>query len=479
MTVGYDEWALARTPSLLAFAHALADDPRTVDAAVTKALGRMRSRWHRVGHDDPDLEARHHVVRACATPRRAAVVLRVLEERSDAEIAEVLRCSESAVRRHLVRGLAEVRRESRAADPSGGSADDPADGARRQLATRVGSAPTQLLTRQEPTPDRPPRRRRGPGIAALAMAVLVGGVALIAHQSRTPDGVISYPKVHAPDTWRYESYDGVQLQVPDSWGWGSAPIRSTYFSGKDHLGACGSDQAAVLATDDESSYVTSTTSFVGRPVETTARCVTYGAAGTMPEAPAVWFGSPLAVGVKNVGPTLAETRLVGTQHVTVFSGDPAFRRKVLGTAHAVDVDANGCPTRAVTVPTSGPAGLKPDSMSVCVYSQDTGTAVLLYSTTRTLGSAQQYAALVDVARQGRDRCGTPSGRWVALGLHDGDSTRWDVANPACAEIQRGGGRSVAMTGDTVRNWAVDGVTAYVSPPKGDRALADYFQAPDG
>ena len=81
MTAAYDEWALARTPSLLAFATALVEDHDRADAAVTRALARVRSTWARISRDDPDLEARRQVVRVCSTPRRAAVVVRLLEER--------------------------------------------------------------------------------------------------------------------------------------------------------------------------------------------------------------------------------------------------------------------------------------------------------------------------------------------------------------------------------------------------------------
>ena len=111
MTGRYDEWAVARTPALLAFASALVEDPRVADAAVAKALARTRAAWARHSHDDPDLEARRRVVRACSTPRRAAVVLRVLEERSDAEIAEVLGCRPGTVRGYASRALATLRIE--------------------------------------------------------------------------------------------------------------------------------------------------------------------------------------------------------------------------------------------------------------------------------------------------------------------------------------------------------------------------------
>ena len=115
MTGGFEEWATARTPGLLAFASALVDDEQQADAAVSRALSRIRLTWDRVGRDDPDLEGRRQVVRACSAPRRAAVVLRVLEDRTDAEIAEILDCSQAAARRHVQRGLAETE-ERRSAD---------------------------------------------------------------------------------------------------------------------------------------------------------------------------------------------------------------------------------------------------------------------------------------------------------------------------------------------------------------------------
>jgi DNA-binding CsgD family transcriptional regulator len=474
MTAGYDEWSAARAPSLLAFATAICGDGRTADVAVARALERIRGSWSRVVRDDPGLEARRQVVRACATRRRGAVVLRVLEGRSDAEIAEVLHCSESAARRHLRRGLADPRREVVSAE----SAD-----VRRQLVARAGSASTQL-------PTRPPHigapaagggTRSRIWLAVLAVIAVLGGVAYVAHESRTPEGAIGYPRVDVPRTWRYESYAGVQLQVPDTWGWGGSPMRSAIFSGRRHLGSCGTDLAAVLSPADDSSYVSALTPFVGRPAVLTQRCVPWGSAGTIPRADAVWFDSPLAAGVKGVESTVAETRAVGDQHVSVFSRSSTLRRQILGSVEQVDVDANGCPTAVVARPVAGPRDLQPDSLSVCVYSQDTGVALLEYSGSRPRPSATAYAGHVDPAPTGRGaRCPTPSGRWVALGLNSRGGTRWDVANLGCGRIVTAGGRSVPMSPTTVRDWAVGGVTACVGPPRGgDRGLSDYFMTPSG
>jgi hypothetical protein len=475
MTAGYDEWAAARTPALLAFAQALTDDVAAADAGVTRALTRTRETWPRVSRDDPDLVARRHVLRACSSSRRAAGVLRLLEDRSDAEIAEILHCSESAARRHVQRGLAEL-----AASGSGGTdpiAGDPG-GAAFGASSVALVAPSPVLTGGG-AHVAPRRRHRGPWLAAGAVLLLVGGVALVAHETRTPDGEISYPRVSVPDTWRTESYAGVQLEVPDTWGWGGAPIRASYFDGRRHLGSCGANQAAVLSPADHSSYVSTLTQFVGRPAMVAARCTEWGSDGTLPQGEAVWLGSPLPVGVKDLPGTVAETRQVGAQRVTVFAPASALRRQILGTAQLVEVDGYGCPTQVVAQPTAGPTGLRPTSMSVCVYSQDTGVATLMYSTSVSATAAQRYADEVASATSGSggSSCVTPSGQWVALGLHDGKQTRWDVANLRCDRLQLADNRTAGLTPATVRDWAVAGVPAYVVAPTGEHSLDDLLRAP--
>lgn len=487
MTGGYDEWAVARTPSLLAFATALVGDApgadRIANRAVVTALSRTRADWPRASRDDPDLEARRHVVRACGSRRRAAAVLRLVEGRADTEISEVLRCSESEARRLAQRGIAEL-------GPSADIATSPEPGARTRLLAHAGSAPTQLLTRA-PDPGRlgpvgshrtPTRRRRRTWLAVAAVALLVGGVAFIAHESRTADQEISYPRVAVPDSWRYESYAGVELQVPATWGWGGSPIRSSVFAAPRHLGACGTDQAAARAPADHAAYLTSMTPFVGRPAMVSDLCVPWGADGVFPSADAVWFESPLKVGVQQAGSAVAETRAVGGQRVTVFAPDPRLRRLILGTAEQVAVDAYGCPTQVVARPTAGPAGLHPGSMSVCVYSQDSGAATLLYSASVPASAAQEYAARVAAATNSpggasSSATATPQGQWVALGLHGQRGTRWDVVDVRAGDVELARGRTAALTPDTARAWAHGGVTAYVAAGSGDRALAAYFAAP--
>jgi hypothetical protein len=328
--------------------------------------------------------------------------------------------------------------------------------------------------------DRSSRRQGSAWLGALAVVALLGGLTLVSHALRTPDGVTTYPHIEVPPSWRHESYAGVELQVPDTWGWGGSPVRSSFFPGRRHLGACGASEAAVLPPEVTSTYVSSLNGFVGRPAVMDRRCVPWGADGSIPTGEAVWFDSPLPLGAQPVGSAMAETRAVAGQHLTVFSSDRDLRRQILGSAEEVDVDDNGCPTRPVVRPSRGPGDLEPASLSVCVYSQDTGTTALLWSGTVPQPGARAYADAITAARRGgAARCPTPSGRWVTLGLTGVSGTRWDLVNLRCARIQLGGGDAAPLASDTAEPWAYAGATAYLSAPPGHRALEPYFRAPSG
>jgi hypothetical protein len=330
------------------------------------------------------------------------------------------------------------------------------------------------------TPVAVPTARRHPGgpwLVVLVVLALVGGVAYAAHVSRTQG--LAYPKTQVPSSWRYESYGGVQVQVPGDWGWGASPIRADYFRAPAHLGSCGTSGPAVTPSDGAASYAPPGDAFVGRPAMVTLRCMSWGSDGTLPTGDALWFDSPFPVGQKPLGSTVAETREVGGQHVTAFSAQPALRRQILGTAVRVGVDAPGCPTGPVAAPVSGPPDLEPSSLSVCVYSQDTGVSTLLYSLRVSAGPAQAYAGRVAATpRVPHSSCGTPSGRWVALGLQGPAGTRWDVVDLGCDVIRTGSGRTLELAPDVVRLWATAGIPAYVSPPlDGDPGLRRLLRAP--
>lgn len=507
MASGFDEWVTARTPSLLRFAHVLAGSDEAAQKAVRPALARVWSSWEttrRTG--DPDLRARDFVVRACPsrrpvsapdrTPvtvgggsagadgehrcvdawlatlplrRRAVVVLTCLEDRPDDEIADVLGVSEATVRSQRQRALATLPADLF-------TTPDARDrGVRAALEVLAASADTHLAHVLAGVDPPPARHHRGVWLAVLSVLGLVVGVAWVSHEGRAPSGVITYPRVSVPTTWRFESYGGVQVRVPDTWGWGGAPIRADYFGGN-RLGGCGANQAAVGSDTSRSSYVTSGMPFVGRPAVLTRRCVPWGSDGVLPTTDAVWFGSPMKVGLKGLGTVVAETRAIGDQHLTVFSADPRLRREVLGSAEVVDTDANGCPTRAVQEPVAGPAGLTPTELSVCVYSQDTGVPVLLWSGRADAAAAHRYVEAVDASSAGPCDA-TPQGQWVALGVVGSAGERWDVVNLGCDRIVAANG-SAALEPRTLGPWAHNAIRAYIPLPRQAAAdVAAYFRSP--
>jgi hypothetical protein len=105
-------------------------------------------------------------------------------------------------------------------------------------------------------------------------------------------------------------------------------------------------------------------------------------------------------------------------------------------------------------------------MSVCAYSQDSGTAVLLWSGEVSGQAAQGYA---DRVRRGSAATpvacpSVPSGTWVALGLHGDGGTRWDLVDLTCSRIRSTGAAQWPLTPAKVREWAGGGVAAYVPQP---------------
>jgi hypothetical protein len=403
------------------------------------------------------------------------VVLRHAEQRPDTEIGDVLGCSESVVRGQLARAHDVVRERLGKGAPT--------EGIDRSLAAALASwadeAPSSLQHDPPTATDVVRPRRRAGGLAALAVIALLATITVVDHVTSTPSGVITYPHVATPPTWRTESYDGVEVQVPDTWGWGGAPFRSDLFA--HHLGACGADTAAVQSAADSSPYISSATGFVGRPAMLSDLCVPWGADGVFPSGDAVWFGSPLPVGVRAVSTgTVAETRAVGTQHVTVFADSSQLRRQILGTAHTVGVDAYGCPTDGVQQPTSTSV-TRPSAISVCVYSQDTGATALEWSGEVGADAARAYVdAIGSAGGTGPGDCGTnPSGQWVALGIHGSSGIRWDVVDLACGRVLTGRDHVLLSAAD-VKPWALPGVRAYVfagTAVPGD--LRGLFHAPLG
>ena len=152
----FDEFAAARLPAVLRSATALTGDPDLAKDVVQEVLIRASGRWQEIGQlDRPEAYIRKMIVneylswrrrswrlipsemsghltgRTSPDPadgyverqalmaelaklsrrRRTALVLRYYEGYSDAEIAEVMGCTESTVRGHVFRALAALRIE--------------------------------------------------------------------------------------------------------------------------------------------------------------------------------------------------------------------------------------------------------------------------------------------------------------------------------------------------------------------------------
>jgi RNA polymerase sigma-70 factor (sigma-E family) len=161
--VRFEEYVRVRGPALLRFARLVAGDPHLGEDLVQEVLTRAYARWPRIARmDRPDLYLRQMVVHANASwwkrrshherptgellpestapaadiedrdalwqqlrrlsrNQRVALVLRYYEDQDDATIAEMLGCSPSTVRTHLMRALATLR--SRLAEPDPTTSD--------------------------------------------------------------------------------------------------------------------------------------------------------------------------------------------------------------------------------------------------------------------------------------------------------------------------------------------------------------------
>jgi RNA polymerase sigma-70 factor (sigma-E family) len=152
----FDEFAGARLPAVLRFATALTGDPDLAKDLVQEVLIRVSARWREIGRlDRPEAYVRKMVVNEYLSWRRrswrlipsgmsshltgrplpdpadeyiarrallaelaklsrrqrTALVLRYYEGFSDAEIADVMGCTQSTVRGHVFKALAALRVE--------------------------------------------------------------------------------------------------------------------------------------------------------------------------------------------------------------------------------------------------------------------------------------------------------------------------------------------------------------------------------
>ncbi|OLF19121.1 hypothetical protein [Actinophytocola xanthii] len=193
--------------------------------------------------------------------------------------------------------------------------------------------------------------------------------------------------------WRWESYGGVDVQVPDEWGHGTT----------------GTPPCLPSIEPD--------TPYVGRPgaVESIG-CMGPSVPELADRSAYLWFDSSAKPGVHtHDGGWVEETRLVAGVPLTVFSDDATERTRILNSARRAATDGEaGCPTEHPVLtgpdarPTPAPGGLpeagEVRSATLCRYALTDvlrpRTSPVLSRTVLSADEARAVVAAVTAAPQG-------------------------------------------------------------------------------
>ncbi|QIK65413.1 hypothetical protein G7072_02830 [Nocardioides sp. HDW12B] len=251
----FEEYVAGRGPALVAFAVAVTGRDDAGVRLVQNALGRALAGWEGLVHDeDPDAHLRRDVVAEAARharrPRRegserrarpadhggrldpaqearwrrwlrlpvltrAVLALRLLEDRSWAEVAWVTDLPERAARRRAEHGLRAL-----------GDDEPTLTEALRARTVGVDALPVELSSRAARVSTR--RRERAVRRGALALLLAAVGVPLLVSVWPATTGGLdldpspddSLLEEVLPEGFRTESWRGVELGVPDGWGHG-------------------------------------------------------------------------------------------------------------------------------------------------------------------------------------------------------------------------------------------------------------------
>lgn len=289
---------------------------------------------------------------------------------------------------------------------------------------------------------------------------------------------------------RTESYRGVEIDVPATWGWGAAPSGQ---SADPDVMWC-TDGQVHLPSDD---VVTEAAPYVGRPAMFSDVCGDYHPTHlTPPDAPYVWFGVPLEVGTRTVGDWTIETRDVTGVTVTVASRNDAERAAILGSARRLttdSTDSNGCPVRPQQADGLSREGFGAiHGMAVCVYQPRFRQPSLLFASARVDAAGARAFAKAAYADEGalapntcpRTREAIDSVLLVAdsdddFGTPGSRQHPQFVVDTSCGVLVDPHGTAQPLTRALVRPWAGPIVHAYVGAPADRPGVQEYFQMPMG
>lgn len=329
------------------------------------------------------------------------------------------------------------------------------------------------------------RRRVGRVTAGLAAAAVVAaGVTAVtldrdsgSEQHPTGPPVAIDSGSGAEGVWRTEYWRDLQVDVPDSWGWGASPPASC-------VGAARSAGGQPVEGDFAGGYV-------GRPI-TSRRVCTLVESGP-PLGPYVWLGADRQAGVVDLGGGYVEETVdVNGSRLTVATDDAALRERILASATGGETCMSELDTLSPSFPKTVPGDVQQeaDVLNVCVYQNPDSTrgqqAELVYATTLDLGGLHAYLRALEQGEEPRDQCPTldyAEGEWVVLeiGNEDGEVFRRDVVHLFCPGIDvdtdsLSGFKTVRLTEEMVQPWAGEGIGAVVHGPTAGE-LTDHFIGP--
>jgi hypothetical protein len=285
------------------------------------------------------------------------------------------------------------------------------------------------------------RRRRTTGVVAAAavvaaVAVPVGVVAL--RDGGSDNGNVAEdpsPSPGTPSDTRIETWHGIQVEVPASWGYGARSAWCTGGEAETPVVERPGGVVATIACDPTYSYGVS---WVGETTMIT------------PVNPSgeVWRYEPGDVAEYPAGAWLGYW-YDDQDMVQVAAADKETVQEILDSVERVEaVDGNGCP-----VVDDGDAGdLADDEVAVCRYSADGQ----LEQSERLVGDdAEAARAAVEAVpvREGADDCANPDGEYVMLTV-DGDRAEVQYSGGPCSD--RGlffGDEARELTSD-VMYWAL-------------------------
>jgi len=476
----FEDWVDARAPALARFAYVLTGSLDDADTVVQDALVSTRLRWRRLAAD-PDVDARVQAMVVRAHLRRsrgrravpagepppagwlpapassdepdeeAVLVWQRLADLPPRRRAALVLCCQEGWTVPQIAAAVGARRHATAADLDAAlTAVLPEATGMRQRVQRIGhalrqyadTAPPVLAAAERAGVRARGRHRRRVATVSVAAALLLPAVAWAAFstgpalQTPTPAAQGVVPQRPHVGGWRWESWGGIEVQVPRSWG--DADL--TQWCADHGTSGPAVDRPELRSGD----HVLCSLYDNGRPTYTSGLLVR-------------WAPSSPRLSRADVAP-YATTRIftLGDVTLTLVDVDPAVGDAILESAQVIAVrDHHGCSPQqqlgGAGFLADGPtatlnSGIGPAaSVSVCRYGFGGGwSGTRLISSHRLTGSAAAHlvTALRDAPRvrtPGRSRhCHVPEREFTVLELWPADDGGPPVGAPASLLVRYDG-----------------------------------------